>query len=309
MARWLVLAFTLVLLAATAVAFGRIESLKLEKDPVTGPLISPVFSPTCNCSQRVARIKFRLVKTGGLTLTVISGNHVVRTLVHGKRFRANWLHFTWNGRDDQGKVVPDGHYKFRVLLHGQHRNIVLPAGTIVDTVRPTVKLVSVTPATISPDGDHRNDRMAIRYEVDEHAKLRVLVNGRLAVKGRCCAPSGTLYWPGTVDGRVLPAGTYRVTLVAQDLAGNLSAPTKPVPVAIRFIAVRKKVQHAKQGTRFGVYVESDARSVRWKFLGRAGTTKPGLLVLKATKAGRHPVTLTANGHSARAVVVVTPRKH
>ena len=309
MARWLVLAFTLILLAATAVAFGRIESLKLEKDPVTGPVISPVFSPTCNCSQRVAQIRFRLVKTGGLTITVIRGNDVVRTLVHNKRFRANRLHFTWNGRDDSGHVVSDGAYKFRVLLHGQHRNIVLPAGTVVDTKPPGLRLVAAAPTTISPDGDRRADRVALRYDATEHAKVRVLVNGTVAVKGRCCAPSGTLYWPGTLNGRVLPAGTYRVTLVAQDLAGNLSTPTKPVAVTIRFIELRKKVERAKQGTRFGVYIESDARTVRWKFLGRAGTTRPGLLVLRATKAGRHPVTVTANGHSARALIVVSPRKH
>ncbi len=304
------LGFTLVLLAATAVAFGRIESLKLEKNPVSGPQIDSPFSPVCKCPQRVANISFRLVQTGSLTLTVTTtSNKVVRTLVHGRRFHAGRHHFTWNGRDDNGTLVPDGAYRIRVLLGGQHRNIVLPTDTVVDTVAPRLSAVTVTPTTISPDGDHRADRLAVSYRVSEHAHVRVLVDGKVAVRGRFAPLAGTLYWGGTVNGHTLRAGNYRLSLLAQDLAGNLSAPTKPKVVQIRFVEFRRTLVHAKAGTRVGVFIESDARAVHWTFRGKHGVTKPGLLILKAGNAGRHAVIATANGHAARATVVVSPRPH
>lgn len=303
------LGFTLVLLAATAVAFGRIESLKLETNPVGGPQIDAVFSPVCNCPQRVAHISFRLVHTGALTLAITTPqNQVVRTLVHGKRFRAGQHHFTWNGRTDDGKLVPDGAYRIRVLLGGQHRKIVLPKETVVDTKPPVVTLVSAKPTTISPDGDRRADRTALRYRVSEHTHVTVLVNGQVAVRGHGAPLAGTLNWGGTLHKHALPAGTYRVTLAGVDLAGNAAKARKAVAITIRFVEFRRNLVHAKAATRFGVTIESDARTVHWTYLGRRGVTKPGLLVLKSGKPGRHVLTASANGHSARAVVVVTPRK-
>jgi flagellar hook capping protein FlgD len=303
-----VLAFTLLLLAATAVAFGRIESLKLETNPVSGPLISNEFSPVCNCATKRADISFKLVHTGSLTLAITTpDNEVVRTLVDGKRFRAGRHHFTWNGRDDAGKIVADGAYRIRVLLGGQHRKIVLPKETVVDTKAPVLTLESAKPTTISPDGDHRADQMALRYRVDEHAHVRVLVDGKVAVVGHGAPLSGTLNWAGTLRKHRLPTGTYRVSLVATDLAGNKSTPTKAVPVTIRFVEFRKNRVHAKAHTKFGVTIESDARQVHWQYLGQRGVSKPGLLVLKSGGAGSHVLTAAANHHVARAVVVVTPR--
>jgi hypothetical protein len=144
--------------------------------------------------------------------------------------------------------------------------------------------------------------------VNEHAHVRVLVNGHVAVIGHGAPLSGTLYWGGTLHKRTLPAGTYAVALVAQDLAGNVAAPTTPVRVTIRFVEFRTNVVHAKARTRFGVVIDSDARTVHWQYLGQRGVTKPGLLVLKAGRAGRHVLKAIANGHSARAIVVVTPRQ-
>jgi hypothetical protein len=299
------LGFTLFLLAATAVAFGRIESLKLETNPIRGPQIPSVFSPVAT---KRAKISFRLVHTGALTLAITTPqNRVVRTLVGGRRFRAGLHHFTWNGRDGSGAIVADGAYRIRVLLGGQHRKIVLPKNIVVDTTKPKLTLLSARPTTISPDGDHRNDRIAFRYRLDEHAHVRVLVNGHVAVKGLRAPLSGTLYWGGTLHKHSLPAGTYSLTLVAEDLAGNVAAPTKPIAVTIRFVEFHKNVVHAKAKTKFGVLIESDARRVHWQYLGQRGVTKPGLLVLKAGKAGRHVLKAIANGHVAQATVVVTPR--
>ncbi len=306
--RFATTALVLALLGGTAVALGVIEGFKLEKNPISGPFVDYSFSPVCGCPQHVARIKFKLRNTGTLTLEVIGPDgRVVRTLVNSRRFRHNPLHFEWNGRNDAGQLLPDGLYRFRLHFGGQHRTIVLPRGTRVDTKPPAAVLLAVKPLVISPDGDHVRDALSVRYRVTEQARVRLLVDGHVAVRGRPTRLQATLYWPGTLGGVPLPAGIHRISLVAQDLAGNLSRPTRSVRIQIRYVAFALKVIRVHLGSTFTVRVLADAKSVRWQFLGKTGTSRPHHLVLRATKLGRHPLVVAANGHSARAVVVVVKR--
>jgi hypothetical protein len=300
--RFIVPGITLALLVATAVALGEIESLKLEKNPISGPTVDPVFSPVCDCSQKVAHISFRLVSAGTANVTVTAGGEPVRTLVHGKHYRAGRVKLTWNGRTDAGTRAPDGVYKIRVHVGGHHRDIVLPRGTRIDSVAPKVTLASATPRTISPDGDRRNDAIALRYKLDEPAHLRLLVNGRQRVKTLRAPLSGTIRW-----GQPLDPKRYRLTLVAVDAAGNTTRVSAGT-VLIRYVALARTTIRAKAGTKFGVRVDTDATRVTWHYLGARRAVKPGLLVLKAGRAGRHVLIVSERGHLARATVVVSPRK-
>jgi hypothetical protein len=66
--------------------------------------------------------------------------------------------------------------------------------------------------------------------------------------------------------------------------------------------------HVKARARFGIRVATDARRFRWRFAGRAGTARPGLLVLRAPKLpGRYRLFVDERGHAARALVVVRRR--
>jgi hypothetical protein len=308
LSRFATTALVLVLLGGTAVALGVIEGFKLEKNPIGGPHVDNSFSPVCGCPQHVAQIEFSLLKTGRLTLEVIgSDGRVVRTLVAGRRFRHNKLHFAWNGRTDAGQLVPDGLYRLRIHFSSLHRTIVLPRGTRVDTKPPRVVLLAVWPRVISPDGDRVRDVLGVRYRVSEQAHVRLLVDGKVAVRGHFARLQDTIHWPGTLHGVPLPAGIHRISLVAQDLAGNLSLATRSVHVQIRYVAFVAKVIRARLGSRFAVRMLTDARVVRWQFLGHTGTSRPRRLVLRATKLGRHALVVEANGHSARALVVVVKR--
>lgn len=308
LSRYAITIVVLVLLGGTAVALGVIEGFKLEKNPISGPHITNRFSPVCGCTRHIARISFRLRKTGNVTLQVIRGNgKLVRTLVAGKRLYKTRHSFVWNGRDEAGRLVPDGFYKFRLHLGGQSRTIVLPKGTHVDTKRPVVALLAVAPRVISPDGDGARDGLAVHYRVNEQAHVRVLVNGHVAVRGRPIRLQATLYWPGTLHGQPLPAGTFRITVVAQDLAGNLSHPSRAVPIQVRYVSFLSRQIRAEFGSRFAVDVVTDARTVRWHFLGRSGTGGAHPLVLRATKLGRHALFVQAHGHGARVLVDVVKR--
>ena len=78
-------------------------------------------------------------------------------------------------------------------------------------------------------------------------------------------------------------------------------------VTISYIELARTTIPVVSETRFGVRVISDASAFRWRFAGRTGVGKPGLLVLQAPRAGRYLLFVEANEHGARARVVVRPR--
>src|SRR5262249_28164585 len=101
-------------------------------------------------------------------------------------------------------------------------------------------------------------------------------------------------------------GVYNLSLRAQDRAGNLSPPTRDVRVVLRYLALGRKVVHARAGKRFGLRVSSDAKSVEWLLRGKTGQGAPGTLLLRAPKKpGQYTLCVTSSGHSQAAVVVVS----
>jgi hypothetical protein len=296
-----------VLLGGTAAAFAVTEGLKNRPSPITAPSIQKVFSPTCDCATRVAAIRFRLRKPDRVRLQIVDDNgNVVRTLVPGKRLRRGTVTYTWNGRDDDGKFVPQGVYKPRVHLADQHRTIDLPNEMQVDTTAPRISIVSLEPRTISPNGDGRNDRTRVSYKIDEPAHALLYVDGTRQIYTRRQLQRSTLDWNGKIERKAVVPGTYRVWLAAEDPAGNVSS-GKVVRVVVRYVELARDSIRAKAGTRFGVRVRADRR-VRWRLGERRGTAAPGLMVLRApAKPGRYRLVVTVPNHAAAATVVVSRR--
>ena len=128
--------------------------------------------------------------------------------------------FFWNGRDKAGRLVPEGKYRPKVELGNADRTIVLPNPIRVDVTRPVVKVVSIRPRVISPDGDGRGDVARVRYRV-ERAGTRDAARGRRAAGDESEASSLPASSSGSRVG-VAP-GSYDLSLEAQDLAGNVSS--------------------------------------------------------------------------------------
>jgi FlgD Ig-like domain len=296
------------LLGGTAAAFAVTQGLKIEPSPILAPHIDKVFSPVCDCGTRVAVIRFRLRKPDRVQLDIVDGNgDVVRELVSGRRLRSGTVTYTWNGRDDQGRFVGEGVYKPRVHLADQHRTIDLPNEMRVDTTAPRITLVSAAPRAFSPDGDGRRDRVVVAYKTTEPAHGVLLVDGARVVFTRRQLERSSLDWNGRVHGKVLAPGAHRLQLAAEDRAGNLSDAGNPFDVVIRYVALARDRIEAKVGTRFGVRVSADA-PVHWRLGAREGTSKPGLLVVRAPgRPGRYTLTVQVGSHAARAAVIVRPR--
>ncbi len=307
MARIAPVALVAALLVATGLAFVYTESLKLTKSPIVGTRVLPkVISPVCACPTDSAFISFGLRDADVLDAEIIDARgNVVRSLADGEPQPRGPVRLVWDGRNDAGAVVPEGSYRPRIKLRRQHRTIVLPNPVRIDTTPPAVAMTYLAPRLFSPDGDGRKDRVAVEYRVDEPARVSLYVDGVRTVLKKGRATEGTIVWSGRNDGEPLPQGAYALSLGAVDLAGNESRKGRARVVVIRYVALGRDRIETTPGGSFAVLVRTDASRVTWQLGARTGIARPGTLRLRAPlQPGRYTLTVSANGSSARAAVIV-----
>lgn len=297
-------------LVATATAFAVTERLKLEDSPVLATHIDGLFSPVCTkcpAESRSAEIRFRLRREESITLDIAdsSGAIIRRGIGRGVFGQASHV-FAWDGRDDSGRVVADGLYKAELTLEDENRTFEFPKEIRVDTTPPTIEVTRPPRPVFSPDGDGRFDSVDIRYRFSEPAYSRLYVDGRLlqAPSGRRRA-SGARQWYG----RSASPGDHRLALTAQDLAGNVAPSTREFTVRIRYVELPKR-RYVVSGRTLRLRVSTDVKRLQWRLGGRGGTVRKRVFTIPVpSRAGRYPLTVTANGRSARATVVVRrPRR-
>ena len=275
---------------------------------MTGTVVDKVFSPVCRCPQRRALISFRLRRADRLKLSLLDDEgREIRTLVDGERAARGPHEFFWNGRDDEGRLVPEGRYRPKVELGRADRTIVLPNPISVDVTAPTVRVVSVRPRALSPDGDGHGDIVRVRYRASERAHGLLIVNGRLRVVSRSQRPGGVLQWVGgTPGGGKLRPGTYRLAVQARDLAGNLSERVPAAVVPLRYVRLEETRVATAPGESVVVGVEADAPRVSWilrrgsSVVGR-GLARRAVRFDAPARPGRYVLVATAGSHSDRAV--------
>jgi FlgD Ig-like domain len=303
--RYLPAALTAALLVGTAAAFVYTESLKLEPAPLRTVRVTKLFSPVCKCDHSKARIAFS-VRQGdvvSVSLEDSKGKEVRR--LSPRAVRPGPVAFLWNGRDQDGRVVPNGLYHPRVRLELLEKEIELQNAIRVDSTPPHVSVASAAPRTISPDGDGRAERVAVVYVADEPAQAVLRVGGIRRVLGKRSRRRGQLEWFGRIDGRPVRAGTYTLAVVATDEAGNRSRPAEGGVVRVRYVELVPALYRTSPGAVLRVGVSTDARRVSWLLAGRTGTGRPPVLRLRApSEPGEYRLFVTANGHGAAARVVV-----
>lgn len=281
------------LLGATAAAFVVTERLKLEPSPITHVFVTKVFSPTCDCDTDVGVIAFRLRRANRLTLEIADRNgHAVRTLVGPIKRRRGEFSASWDGRDQDGAVVPDGAY--RPLVHLRHRTILMPNRISIDTTPPRVHVQKVRPRVLKS-----GKRLSVSYTLSEPAHVDVFLNGRRVIAGH----STRTDWKVEAPVRAAP-GKYSLTVAGRDVAGNLSDATKPILVVVPLQIVTKSV-HVKPQRRFAVGLVNDGRAYHWQLASREGFSSTRTLVLRAPKQkGRYALVIRQDGIAHRVPVVV-----
>lgn len=164
----------------------------------------------------------------------------------------------WDGRDQRGRLFPDGGYAARVVAQAPGRTWCSDwVDLLIDTTLNPGELQRDCPS-VYPRTDGVVDTVTLRYvspfeDTDwRKAQGRVLdpsgaVVARLAPRSayQDCQWQGTtaeVYvcgtrwsWAGRVDGRPLPSGRYTVVVFAIDGAGNRERSRLPVHVSSRHL--------------------------------------------------------------------------
>lgn len=285
------------LLAATATAFAVTERLKLEDSPVLGTRITALFSP----KHGDARIRFQLRREGNIELDVVDDQGtVVRHSLGSGVFGAAVHQFAWDGRNDAGQIVPDGLYHVQLQLKDEDRTIEFPSTVRADSTPPTIEQVKIGHRLFSPDGDKRGDQVNVHYTFNEPAFAILYVDGKKVARSYRKKPIGTIQWYG----RGKRPGDYRLALAATDLAGNTAPSTREFTVRLRYVDLLRHT-FKPRGRILRVRVSTDAKTVSWRLGRTRGNARPPLIRLPVpSKPGHYTLAVRANGHRARATVVV-----
>jgi hypothetical protein len=248
MTRALVRGVFALLVLATIAAFFVTQQLKSEFPLVirfaAGP---PVFSPNDDDHRDSTVVGFDLSEPAEVTFAITDGEgNEVRRIVDERRLAGDRKYrFRWNGRDDDGRVVPDGTYRMRVVRRDESRVINSIKEITVDTMPPEVELVDARPSLIAmgEPGASQNVRIRYRGPVNAAPEFRVFrtddgpprVVRRFRGDDRRGGDWGGEVAAGPAATRPAPDGIYAFTVTVRDRAGNLAvAPTEiPTPQQAR----------------------------------------------------------------------------
>src|SRR5215217_6154083 len=244
MTRPLVRAVFAVLVVATVAAFFLTQRLKGDFPLVIRFATQPAhFSPNGDGVRDTTEIGFDLSEPASVSFMVVDAEGTeVRRLVSDRRLAGDAKHrFSWDARDDAGRLVPDGTYRMRVVRRDESRVIASTKKISVDRVPPEVTLVSASPSVIAAGLPGETPSVTLRYRGPKNRApvYRVFRTGhgppRLVrrFRGR---PDRTATWDGRVSAgpertRAAPEGDYAFTVAARDRAGNLTEAPRPIPRA------------------------------------------------------------------------------
>jgi len=227
-----------VLVLATGAAFLIAQSLKAEEPLVLRFAVDrEAFSPNGDGYQDRVRLGFDLSEPAEVSFSVIDPDgDAVRRIVDDRVLAGDTKHrFRWDGRDDEGAVVPDAIYRMRVVRRKEGRAVDSFKEVIVDTVPPEVKITSAEPGVVDPGDGPVSVR--ITYDGPQNASPEFRV---YRTEGGPVRPvrrfrgdgSRSGEWDGSViSGDLAVDGNYAFQVRVRDAAGNetLAPPGYPNP--------------------------------------------------------------------------------
>jgi flagellar hook assembly protein FlgD len=141
--------------------------------------------------------------------------------------------FSWDGRDDSGRLAPDGLYSYTITAEDRAGNRTARSipGIRLDSRRTPVD-VDVSPTSFSPDGDGIQDTVTFRLSIPDRVgilgwKLEVLATDGTPKRtyssdaGQSSQPPSSIVFNGRDEGgKILLDGRYRTRLSARYDNGN-----------------------------------------------------------------------------------------
>jgi flagellar hook assembly protein FlgD/sugar lactone lactonase YvrE len=220
----------------------RFSVVPLENLQITAALASPdPFTPNSDGLMDLTRITYQL--SGGapdyrvsLDIQNETGSTVRHLLTNDPQGEGNYS-FYWDGKNDSGQAVPDGHYRYLVSVEDKLGVGSEGRGTLLlVSTKPAVNL-AVGPVIFSPNGDGAKDTIDFNYGLN-YATLYISSEG--LVKLEVLNASGEAFWSKTLNktagsyvytydgltdaGTPLPAGNYFARITGQDALGTTAVP-------------------------------------------------------------------------------------
>ena len=310
------------LVLATAAAFVLTQVLKTEMPVVLRFSVAPLyFSPNGDGARDRARLGFDLSEPAEVSFSVIDmdGNDV-RELVDDRELAGDARHrFAWDGRDDDGNVVPDGVYRLRVVRRKEGRRLDSFKEVVVDTTPPRVELSSAEPGVVDPSSGKRVAvTVAYRGPRTPHPEFRVwrTDDGEPRIVDRFRGDERRRgVWNGrTISGDYAVDGDYAFQARVRDRAGNeaLAPPGTPsartarphTGVAVRRLTLEGPGGVVAAGALARLRVGPDPRPFEWTLtrLGSGRALKQG-----RRRGGALRVRLPTDARSGVYVVAVRSR--
>jgi hypothetical protein len=280
------------LVVATVAAFFVTQRLKSDEPVVLRFAVDPpAFSPNGDGVGDEAEVGFDLSERARVSFSVIDDRgDEVRRIVEGRELAGDAKHrFEWDGRDDSGRVAPDGTYRLQVSLRDEGRTLGSEKELKVDTRPPRVHLVFARPNVISPGVKGSPELVEIAYRgprnvAPEYRIFRTDQGPPRVVLRFRGSETKSAFWDGRLRGPLAPDGNYAFNVTVRDRAGNLArgpvgeaGPTAAsaragTGVAVRRLTLRGPLGVASPGQV--VRLEAGPRQRRFRFaLTRLGSGK------------------------------------
>ncbi|MFL5675044.1 MAG: glycosyl hydrolase family 18 protein [Chloroflexota bacterium] len=217
----------------------RTELYQALKDKFITDNVPPVISASsvsqqflsANGDGRMDTVTVRAIVTGHIKFgwTVASvADGVVGAVIRQGSVMGKTVAFTWDGRDDAGRLVADGTYRITVWAADISNNKASVAKLVtVDRRAAVAGLASHPSSFLSPDGNGQYDTIGLVLRVDEPIDGSVRIMDKAGTTIRSWALTAATRKDWTWDGRnaggaVVPDGRYTLRASGLDRAGNLT---------------------------------------------------------------------------------------
>lgn len=209
-----------------------------------GPLLtgaslsSAVISPNGDGLDDSISIDYSLSRKGDISIKFVDASGKEYSL-HNKEPRSGGNYsarFDGTYAPDPTKadrrVIPDGKYAVVLVAEdevgrSEERRLDLTVEN-ADSDPPVINDVSLSPSTLSPNGDAVDDEAELDYGVSKESMVSIFAEDEkgntflMEPESKKTAVLHSHLWDGTAEGRLLPDGNYKLHIKARDQAGNVT---------------------------------------------------------------------------------------